>query len=56
MNLHVLSCSGAEEFFAEGGKTVEERQLKKLLAGLCISGLVAGSSLAAPVGAQEKSS
>jgi radical SAM modification target selenobiotic family peptide len=29
--------------------------LKKILAGLCISGLVAGSSLASPAGAQEKS-
>jgi len=30
----------------KGGEIVDDRQLKKLLAGLCISGLLAGASIA----------
>jgi radical SAM modification target selenobiotic family peptide len=40
-----FSGPGAAYFSAERRLIVEEKHLKKLLAGLCISGLVAGASL-----------
>ena len=45
IRMQVFSRPGAVYFSAERRVIVEEKHLKKLLAGLCISGLVAGASL-----------
>jgi radical SAM modification target selenobiotic family peptide len=43
--VQVISSPGAVYFLAERRGIVEEKHLKKLLAGLCIGGLVASASL-----------